>query len=59
MRGKTVSITMPVPIIEYYEKLAKERGMSRSAMIVKIIMADYEEKIHKTSEVMDVTPSNP
>jgi len=51
MRGKTISITLPVPIVEHYEQQAKDKGMSRSAVLVGIIMTDYDQKQQRIANV--------
>lgn len=62
-RGKTISITLPQAVIDYYDNKAKAIGMSRSSVICDIIMADFEAKRVRIEDLRpgreDVTPSNP
>ena len=43
-KGKTVSVTIPQKVVEFYEKKAEELGTSRSSILGNVILADYEKK---------------
>jgi len=58
MKGKTISITLPIPIVEFYEKMAKEKGMSRSAVLVNVIMADHDDRQFKNKGITNVATSD-
>lgn len=57
-KGKTISITLPLKVVELYENKAKEVGTSRSAIIGTIILADYELKQNQ-ERIANVAASNP
>jgi metal-responsive CopG/Arc/MetJ family transcriptional regulator len=57
-KGKTISITLPQKIVDFYEGRAKEIGMSRSALICDIIMTDYDRKL-KQENLINVSTSCP
>jgi len=49
MKGKTVSITIPMPLLKDYEEQAKRLGISRSKVITTILMNEYTQRKSLTS----------
>jgi len=54
-KGKTLSITIPNPVVDYYDKLAEELQMSRGAVIRKVLIEDFATKTKNKPEEEDVT----
>jgi len=54
-KGKTISVTLPNRVVEFYDGRAKEIGMSRSALLCNIVMADYEKKLIQEREFVNVS----
>lgn len=54
-KGKTISITLPHIVVEYYENKGKKIEMARGAIIRNVILKDYsaETKSEIQSEILD------
>jgi len=53
MKGKTVSITIPLPLFDYYEEQAKEMNASRSKVITTILINDFVKRKELSSIEID------
>lgn len=50
-RGKTVSITLPLIVLDHYEKKAKQLGVSRSATLVGVLIKEYQEELRAANVI--------
>ena len=59
-KGKTLSITIPNPVVDYYDQQAEKLQMSRGAVIRKVLIEDFAVKTkHQSKEEMDVITDKP
>ena len=40
-KGATISITIPIPLLNHYDKQAEDLGTSRSKLILAVLLEDY------------------
>jgi len=57
-KGKTLSITIPNPVVDYYDQQAEKLQMSRGAVIRKVLIEDFTEKTRTTLEELNLEPTD-
>ena len=57
MRGKTVSVTIPLPVLDWYDTESKKAGVSRSRLICNDLFSLFTRRLSEDTQKKSDVPN--